>query len=108
MRATERCSREGRREAPREGAMSNIAGKAYAMNVITPVKPRWTWLQRLIFMAARAIPRSLGGLLRLFIIHFACWVIIKREGLPALGEPTPTNLGHHDVLLHRAFQGTSE
>ena len=39
--------------------MSNIAGKAYAMNVITPVPPVMTWLQRLIFMVARAFPKTL-------------------------------------------------
>ena len=35
--------------------MSNIAGKAYAMNVITPSKPWQTWVNRLIFMVARGV-----------------------------------------------------
>src|SRR5258708_35244728 len=99
MRATERCSREGRREAPREGAMSNIAGKAYAMNVITPVKPRWTWLQRLIFMAARAIPSGLGGLLRPSVIQFACWVIIQRTEWTALGAARLSKLANDYSLV---------
>ena len=38
--------------------MSNVAGKAYGMNVLTPVPPSATWVQRLIFMAARAIQRE--------------------------------------------------
>ena len=51
--------------------MSNVAGKAYAMNVVTPMKPYLTWVNRLIFMVARALPNTLGGLLGLSIIHFA-------------------------------------
>ena len=41
--------------------MSNIAGKAYAMNVLTPMTPRWTWLQVLLFMVSRASPASCAG-----------------------------------------------
>ena len=43
--------------------MSNIAGKAYAMNVVTPSKPYLTWTNRLLFMVARGIPGTLAGLL---------------------------------------------
>ena len=59
--------------------MSNVAGKTYGMNVITPVPPWLTWLQRLIYMVSRAIPATLAGLLGLNLIHFARWVIIKRD-----------------------------
>ena len=59
--------------------MPNTAGKAYAMNVITPMPPAVTWLQRLIFMVARAMPSTLAGLLGLKLIHFARWVIIRRD-----------------------------
>ena len=62
--------------------MSNVAGKAYGMNVLTPVPPSATWVQRLIFMAARAFPSTLKGLLGLSLIHFARWVIIKRNQWP--------------------------
>jgi hypothetical protein len=86
--------------------MSNIAGKAYAMNVVTPVKPRWTWLQRLIFMAARAIPSSLTGLINLSIIHFASWVVIKRKDWPILGDCERTALGSDYVLFLSNFNGT--
>jgi hypothetical protein len=86
--------------------MSNIAGKAYAMNVVTPVKPSLTWLQRLIFMAARAIPSSLGGLLNLSIIHFACWVVIKRKDWPVLGERERPALRDDYVLFVSNFNGT--
>ena len=66
--------------------MSNIAGKAYAMNAVTPMKPRKTWVSRLIFMVGRAIPAGLAGLLGLSIIHFARWVIVKRDQWPDLGQ----------------------
>ena len=66
--------------------MSNIAGKAYAMNVITPVPPALTWLQWLIFMVSRALPSKLQGLLGLSLIHFARWVIIRRDQWPDLGQ----------------------
>ncbi|MEA3278003.1 MAG: hypothetical protein U9Q81_22505 [Pseudomonadota bacterium] len=66
--------------------MSNLAGKAYAMNVITPMPPRWTWANRLIFMIARLTPATLAGLLGLSLIHFARWVIIKRDQWPDLGQ----------------------
>ena len=53
--------------------MSNIAGKADAMNVITPM-PRWcTWIQTALFMIARITPQTLSGLLGLKLIHFARW-----------------------------------
>jgi hypothetical protein len=86
--------------------MSNIAGKAYAMNVVTPVKPCWTWLQRLIFMAARAIPSSLTGLIHLSIIHFACWVIIKRKDWPVLDGRKSADIANDYVLFLSNFNGT--
>ncbi len=67
--------------------MSNIAGKAYAMNVITPMKPSRTWITRFLFMFSRATPGTLKGLLGLSIIHFARWVIIKNNDWPDMGGP---------------------
>lgn len=66
--------------------MSNIAGKAYAMNVITPSNPLRTWINRLLFMVARVRPETLGGLLGLRLIHFARWVIVRRSEWPDLGQ----------------------
>ncbi|MEO1204463.1 MAG: hypothetical protein AAFX10_17295, partial [Pseudomonadota bacterium] len=66
--------------------MSNLAGKAYAMNVVTPSPPTRTWLNRLIFMIARGVPGTLAGLLGLSIIHFARWIIVKRDQWPDLGQ----------------------
>jgi hypothetical protein len=38
----------------RRGDMSNINGKAYAINVITPMKPWTTWLLRGFFFSQAA------------------------------------------------------
>lgn len=85
--------------------MSNIAGKAYAMNVLTPIKPSRTWIQLIIFMAARALPATLAGLLGLKLIHFARWVIIKRKQWPDLGQGRP-KLRHDYMLFLSNFNGT--
>jgi hypothetical protein len=85
--------------------MSNIAGKAYGMNVITPMSPWMTWLQRLIFMLSRALPGTLAGLLGLSLIHFARWVIIKRDQWPAGDQGKPV-LDHDYMLFCSNFNGT--
>jgi hypothetical protein len=85
--------------------MSNIAGKAYAMNVVTPMPPMRTGIQRLIFMAARALPSNLRGLLGLSLIHFARWVIIRRDQWPDLGQGKQT-LRNDYMLFCSNFNGT--
>ena len=85
--------------------MSNVAGKAYGMNVLTPVPPHLTWVQRLIFMAARAFPSTLKGLLGLSLIHFARWVIIKRSQWPEGDRGKPV-LKNDYVLFCSNFNGT--
>jgi hypothetical protein len=87
------------------GAMSNVAGKAYGMNVVTPMRPCWTWVQRAIFMASRALPSFLGGLLGLSIIHFARWVLIKRDQWPNLGQGKQ-KLQNDYMLFCSNFNGT--
>jgi hypothetical protein len=86
--------------------MSNIAGKAYAMNVLTPVAPWKTPIQRVIFMATRALPQQLVGLLGLKLIHFARWVIIRRDQWPQAGGAGPQTLAHDHVLFLSNFNGT--
>lgn len=85
--------------------MSNIAGKAYAMNVLTPSNPRVTWINRLLFLAARGLPERLGGLLGLSIIHFARWVIIRPGEWPDLGQGKQ-DLRNDYVLFCSNFNGT--
>jgi hypothetical protein len=85
--------------------MSNVAGKAYGMNVISPMRPWLTWVNRLIFMASRALPANLAGLLGLSIIHFARWTIIKRDQWPDLGQGRQ-NLQNDYMLFCSNFNGT--
>jgi hypothetical protein len=85
--------------------MSNVAGKAYGMNVVTPMRPWKTWINTLIFMVARTQPQQLGGLLGLSIIHFARWVMIRRDQWPDLGQGKP-NLANDYMLFVSNFNGT--
>jgi hypothetical protein len=85
--------------------MSNVAGKAYGMNVVTPMRPYLTWINRLLFMASRALPDKLAGLLGLSIIHFARWVIIKRDQWPDLGQGRQA-LQNDYMLFCSNFNGT--
>ena len=85
--------------------MSNIAGKAYGMNVITPMPAWMTWLQRLIFMMSRAFPGTLSGLLNLRLIHFARWVLVRRDQWPAGPSGKPA-LARDYMLFFSNFNGT--
>ncbi|MDQ0466202.1 hypothetical protein QO010_003995 [Caulobacter ginsengisoli] len=85
--------------------MSNVAGKAYAMNVITPMKPGLTWINNLLFQVARAIPSTLSGLLGLSLIHFARWAFIRRDQWPDLGQG-PQALNNDYMLFCSNFNGT--
>ena len=85
--------------------MTNIAGKAYAMNVVTPSNPKVTWINKLLFMAARGMPERLMGLLGLSLIHFARWVIIRPEDWPNLGQGKQT-LKNDYMLFCSNFNGT--
>ncbi|HVJ54589.1 MAG TPA: hypothetical protein VM689_19165 [Aliidongia sp.] len=85
--------------------MSNVAGKAYAMNVITPMKPWRTWINRFLFMVARSLPETLSGLLGLSLIHFARWVIIKRDQWPDRGQGRQV-LANDYMLFCSNFNGT--
>ena len=85
--------------------MSNVAGKAYAMNVLTPMRPRLSWVNRLIFIVSRALPDQLAGLMGLSIIHFARWFIIKRDQWPDLGQGAES-LNNDYMMFCSNFNGT--
>lgn len=87
--------------------MSNIAGKAYAINVITPIRGWTTWLNKLIFWAAIKMPKTLNGLLTLSLIHYARWVIIERDQFPVLSPDQPKEkLKYNYVLFFSNFNGS--
>ena len=56
-------------------------------------------------MASRAIPESLRGLLGLSIIHFARWIIIRRDQWPDLGQGKQS-LRNDYMLFCSNFNGT--
>lgn len=87
--------------------MSNIAGKAYAINVITPIRGWTTWLNKLIFWAAIKMPKTLNGLLTLSLIHYARWVIIERDQFPVLSPDQPKEkLKYNYMLFFSNFNGS--
>jgi hypothetical protein len=87
--------------------MSNIAGKAYAMNVITPIRWYKVWINRLIFKIALNKPSTLKGLVTLSLIHYARWVIIPRDGFPHLDSSQPKeNLNYAYMLFFSNFNGS--
>jgi hypothetical protein len=85
--------------------MSNVAGKAYIMNALSPMRPWLTWAERLNYMGARSLPSFLAPLLGLSFIHFARWVIIKRDQWPDLGQGKQ-KLRNDYLLFSSNFNGT--
>ena len=85
--------------------MSNVAGKAYGMNVVTPMRPMMTWLNTFLFMVSRALPATLSGLLGLSLIHFARWVMIRRDQWPQRGQGQQ-KLQNDYMLFCSNFNGT--
>ena len=62
--------------------MTNINGKTYAMNAITPMKTWKTPLLRLVFFLLGHVPGLGNDLVNLSFIHFARWVIVPRDAFP--------------------------
>ncbi len=87
--------------------MSNIAGKSYAMNVITPLRWYFVWFNKLIFWVAVKYPSTLKGLITLSLIHYARWVIIKRNQFPHLHPDQPKeDLKYAYMLFFSNFNGS--
>ena len=87
--------------------MSNLRGKAYAMNTISPMKPWKTWLLRGFFLLIELFPRLNSALPELSFIHFARWVIVPRRAFPRLSEQQPKeNLRYDYLLFFSNFNGT--
>jgi hypothetical protein len=87
--------------------MSNIAGKAYAMNVITPIRWYIAWMNKFIFWIALKIPSTLKGLITLSLIHYARWVIIGKNQFPHLDPSQPKEeLNYSYMLFFSNFNGS--
>jgi len=87
--------------------MSNIAGKAYAMNVITPLRWYTAWITRFIFWYAGKRPATTLGLITLSLIHYARWVIIRPDQFPRLSEDQPREeLKYYYMMFFSNFNGS--
>jgi hypothetical protein len=91
--------------------MSNIAGKAYAMNLITPIQGWMVPVNKIIFWALDLpfLASNLRGLLTLSLIHYARWVIVTGSQFPRLSESQPPeNLKYAYMFFFSNFNGTWE
>src|ERR1700722_10836819 len=87
--------------------MSNINGKVYAMNVITPLRPWKTPLLRLIFFILGHVKSLQQDLINLSFIEFARWVIVPRHAFPRPGDRSQREDLQYDYLLFFSnFNGT--
>jgi hypothetical protein len=87
--------------------MSNINGKVYAMNAVTPMKPWKTWILRLVFFVLWHVKPLQKDLINLSFIEFARWVIVPRKRLPFLANGQLEEALDYDYLLFFSnFNGT--
>lgn len=87
--------------------MSNINGKAYAMNAITPMKPWKTWILRLLFFIFGLVKPLQANLVDLSFIHFARWVIVPHRKFPRVSSEQPKeNLQYDYLFFFSNFNGT--
>jgi hypothetical protein len=87
--------------------MSNINGKVYALNAITPMKPWKTWILRIFFFFLGHVKPLQADLVNLSFIQFARWVILPRDRFPFLGQTQRRETLKYDYLLFFSnFNGT--
>jgi hypothetical protein len=87
--------------------VTNINGKAYAMNAITPMKPWKTPILKLFFLLLGAVKPLQNDLKNLSFIHFARWVVIRRNQFPHFGNKQPREELRYDYLVFFSnFNGT--
>lgn len=87
--------------------MTNINGKAYAMNAITPMEWWVTLTLKLLFFVFGKLKSRQVDLKNLSFIHFARWVIVKRKQFPWLGGEQQREHLHYDYMIFFSnFNGT--
>src|SRR5277367_1929295 len=87
--------------------MSNINGKVYALNAITPMKPWKTWVLRGFFFILGHVKPLQQNLINLSFIEFARWVVLPRKQFPFLGRgQKPEELQYDYLLFFSNFNGT--
>jgi hypothetical protein len=99
---------------PRQlGGMSNVNGKTYALNLVSPMKPWKTVALRLVFLAIEALKPHRADFKRLSFIHFAHWVIVPRNRLPRpsldpLRDQPRESLRYDYLFFFSNFNGTAD
>jgi hypothetical protein len=92
--------------------VADVAGKAYAITVPTPMASWKTPILRTIFwvIGTLGVPRKdQENLRKLSFIHFARWVIIPREKFPRLSVKQPReDLAYDYMLFCSNFNGSWE
>jgi hypothetical protein len=85
--------------------MSNLAGKAYAITVLSPLKPWTTWLNQVILLRARqaAAASNDSSLKKLTFIHYARWQVVRRQDWLA---EEPGQVKYNYLLFFSNFNGT--
>lgn len=89
--------------------MSNIAGKAYAMSLLTPIKEPLSLANKFIFwlVGTPLFSSKLKGLITLSMIHYARWVIVRGRELPRLAPSQPEEkLEYSYMLFFSNFNGS--
>jgi hypothetical protein len=87
--------------------MSNITGKVYAMNAITPMRWWNTLVLRFILFLLWHWKTKQADLIHLSFIQFARWVIVPRNRFPYLGgTQKPEQLEYDYLLFFSNFNGT--
>jgi hypothetical protein len=72
-------------------------GKSNPMTVITPMHVRWRWFQRFVIAIFRRL--SLDVVRKLAFIHFARWIVVRRDRLPHLAPEQPKEKLDNDLYL---------
>jgi hypothetical protein len=87
--------------------MSNINGKVYAMNAITPMRQWKTWILRAAFFVLWHVKPLQKDLIDLSFIEFARWVVVRRGSFPNLeGGQLKEELEYDYLLFFSNFNGT--
>jgi hypothetical protein len=88
-------------------SVTNINGKTYAMNAVTPMKGWKSPILKTLFFLLGHIKPLQKDLKQLSFIHFARWVLVKRNQFPHLDSTQPREQLHYDYLLFFSnFNGT--
>jgi hypothetical protein len=89
--------------------MKDRAGKAIAINVLTPL-PWWkAWITRLVFWLVGRITALQGTLKALSFIHFARWTIVRSKDLYPVKDSHGRDVwGTYYLLFNSNFNGPWE